>query len=115
MSDAPRDNLYGYSLVIQAVRSKIGPDESPQTWLATQLGTSRQACHFWANSDGIPAKHVPAVSQLTGLSAIEIRPEDVATMIPGSVFDEIAKQATAKRTTFTARLVAVLRLGLKSA
>lgn len=113
MADIPRDNLYGYAQVVKAIQAQIGPNSSPQSWMAEQLGVSRQVAHFWSSSDGIPAKYVPIMSKLTGLSALEIRPEDIATIIPGSMFDEIAKQAEARRTTFTARLVAVLRAGLK--
>lgn len=113
MADEPRDNTYGYGLVMRAITAKIGPDASPQTWLANELGISRQIVHFWAKNGGIPAKHVPIVSRLTGLSKLEIRPEDVSTALPGSIFDEIVKQAEAKRITFTTRVVSLLRAGLK--
>lgn len=98
---------------MDAIKAQLEPGASPQSWLAEQLGISRQTTHFWQASGGIPPKHLAAVSKLTGLSPLEIRPEDIATIIPGSLFDEIAKQAEAKRTTFTARLVSILKAGLK--
>lgn len=114
MADNPRNNFHGYKKVIETIRGNIDPGISPQSWLAERLEVSRQAVHFWANRDGIPAKHVQIVSDLTGLSPIEIRPQDIVTAIPGSLFDEIAKQAIARRTTFTARFISILRNGLNS-
>jgi hypothetical protein len=114
MADTPRDNLYGYKEVIESIKQNIDAGISPQSWLAEKLGVSRQAVHFWAGSDGIPAKHVQIVSDLTGLSPMQIRPQDIAISIPGSLFDEIAKQAIARRTTFTARFISILRSGISS-
>jgi DNA-binding transcriptional regulator YdaS (Cro superfamily) len=111
MKDAPRDNIYGYQQVLKAIKAQIGPS-SPQAWLSEQLGVSRQVIYQWANRDGIPRAHVPTIARLTGMAPVEIRPEDVVTSIPGSIFDEIAKQATAKKTTFAARLVAIIKAGL---
>ncbi len=108
----PRDNAYGYVMVMRAIQARSADGASPQTWLATQLGVTRQAVHFWAKNGGIPAKHAPAVSRLTGLSEIEIRPEDIAHKLPGSIFDKISKQAKALGKGFGDHLVDIIMKGL---
>lgn len=113
MADLPRDNIYGYQQTLKAISAQIGPS-SPQAWLAGKLNISRQIVYMWGNRDGIPRSHVDEVAKLSGLTVSEIRPEDIATAIPGSLFDEIAKQATAKKTTFTARLVAIIKAGINA-
>ena len=104
----------GYDAVIAAVREKLNdPQRSPQTWLAEKLGVTRQAVHLWRDNDGIPPKHVDKVRRLTGLTREQIRPQDIPLDLPDDLREEISAQARERKETFTARLIAVLRAGLK--
>lgn len=104
----------GYEAVISAVRTKLrNPRVSPQTWLAEKLGVTRQAVHHWADNDGIPPKYVDKVKRLTGLTREQIRPQDIPLDLPDDVMEEITVQARARKETFTAHLIAVLRAGLR--
>lgn len=113
MADTPRTNIDGYHRVIEIIRGRIGRQDSPQTFLAHHLGVTRQVVHHWQKADGIPAKHVPEVMDLTGLSAFEIRPSDIAQNLPGSIFDRIAEQAKRRGIAFGDQLVVIIKKGLK--
>lgn len=104
----------GYDAVIAVVRSKLAdPHASPQTWLAAKLAVTRQAVHHWRDNDGIPPKYVDKVKRLTGLTREQIRPQDIPLDLPEDILEEITVQARELKETFTARLIAVLRAGLK--
>ena len=119
MADAPRDNIDGYHRVMEVIKAQLppgapgGPGTSPQSWLANQLGVARQNAHFWATNDGIPVKHLAKVAKLTGLSPAEIRSENAAVHGPGTMFDQIAKQARQMGVSFGDHFISIIRRGLK--
>lgn len=118
MTDFPRTNLDGYNLVLDNIRARIKPAESPKAWLAQRLGVSRQLCFQWGiprrDGSGVPRARVAAVAELTGLSPFQIRPEDVVQNLPNPIFDAIAGRALENNVSFGEMLLQIITEGLKS-
>lgn len=106
-----RTNADGLSLVLETIQKQ---QEFPtaygvKSWLAAQIGVTRQSILNWEDRDGIPREHVEAVKKITGLDETQIRPEDVATHIPEDLWVRIAARAERMKRTFSETVVASLR------
>lgn len=109
----PYTDQDAYKAVMAEIRRRIPERASPQSWLAAELGVSRQIIYRW-EVDGFPEKHIDKIANLLGLSPAQIAPSTVAQYLPGSLFTEIADQAKDRKLTFMARFIAIVRAGISS-
>jgi hypothetical protein len=107
----PRTNLDGLALVLELIQKQqaFATSYGVKSWLATKLGVTRQTILNWEDRDGVPRESVSAVSKLTGLSVMQIRPEDVGTNIPADLWVRIAARAERMGKSFSDVVVASLR------
>ena len=107
----PRTNLDGIALVLETIQRQQSFNTSygVKAWLANQLGVTRQTILNWEDRDGVPRDSLAEVCRLTGLSELQVRPEDVSSHIPGDLFDKIVARALRLQRTFTETIVASLR------
>lgn len=109
----PKDR--GYNAVISVIRERLDdPHASPQSWLAGKLGLTRQAVHKWSEVDGVPLKYMDKVKKLTGLTKDQIRPQDIPLDLPDDIMNEVLGQASVRKETFAARLLAIVRAGINN-
>lgn len=105
------DRLAAYQAVMERIREtvKLPPNRAPASWLAEQLGTPRQLVYVWAER-GIPEAHAEAIAKLLGMDPQEVCPQ-IPLYLPTDVFHAVVQSK--KRKSFGARLVELIRLGLK--
>ena len=107
----PITNIDGIALVLETIRQQQSFPTSygVKSWLAKQLGVTRQTILNWEDRDGVPRESVAAISEITGLSEMQIRPEDVGSHIPGDLWVKIAARAERLKRSFNDCVVASLR------
>ena len=90
--------LAGYDLAIERVKElhhqRTGKEHGAISWLAAELGTSRQTVDNWGDRTGFPINLVPKVSEITGLPPETIRPATVILEIPKSAWAGICMRVT---------------------
>lgn len=106
-----RTNKDGLELVLSTIQAQQDYPTSygVKSFLANHLGVTRQTILNWEDRDGVPREQLRAVCKLTGLSEMEIRPEDVSSHIPGDLFDKIVARAVRLKSSFSDMVVASLR------
>jgi hypothetical protein len=84
MADTPQN--HGYSLALEAARKISGKEHGSASWLAEQLGISRQRLFNYRDT-GFPNEMVPQVSKITGVPAKKLRKH--LAEIPEEVWDQL--------------------------
>lgn len=103
------DDRAAYRAVMTKIEAKV-PNRSPQTWLAEQLGVTRQVVHWWQDH-GIPQHHADTIAGLLDMFPAQVCPGLVITYLPESIFSSIVRRTTSKK-TFPVVLINLLKLGL---
>lgn len=75
MTKTPKTNVDGYNLALTFFEE--GKTHGAQSRMAVALGVSRAVCEAWRRN-GIPAKYIPKLKKLTGLTGRQMQPETAA-------------------------------------
>ena len=96
-------NLTGYDRVIAAVQRITGKRWGAASWLAEQLGESRQVIDTYRKRGFFPLRHVDRIAELTQLAEFEIQPD------PGP---DILKLSKKWHVSIREAEIRVMRIGL---
>lgn len=95
--------LAAYDAVIEHVKAarerETGTRHGARTWLAKQLGMSRQALDNMSQRDGFPANRVADVSRIVGIPQKLIRPRTLSVETPEDAWDLLAPQELKDKST----------------
>lgn len=81
----------GYERAIAAVKRLQGIDRGAPSWLAVQLGTTRQGLYYWSKV-GFPDEKLLDVAKITKLPVAELASSAPLTIkIPRPVWEAIRK------------------------
>lgn len=107
------DKAAAYRAVMDRIREKVElpPNRAAPSWLAEQLGVSRQLAYVWEHS-GIPEHHAEAIGELLDMDPLQVCPSLAVTYLPEPVFNAIVEASTKKK-PFHVKLVELVKLGLK--
>ena len=110
----PTTNIEGFQFVIHAVEAKTGKTGAKsgvRSWLADQLGITRQTLNnFERRGRGIPQKYVPAICKLLKLEPTDIRPTPV--YLPSDVMKRVLARCRRSRKSVEAMITELVQLGL---
>jgi hypothetical protein len=87
------------SRVIDLYEQEHGTARGAITWLAGQIGTSRQNIDNWGKKSGIPPAHVETIQKITGLKKDEIRPDTFLVEVPKKAWNRLAPKELIDQST----------------
>ena len=97
-------NPVGYDLVIATVGSIIEKKWGAKSWLAHQIGVSRQLMDAFRRRGGFPEKYVPKICEVTGLEPDQVRSD---------IDFELKQYASKRRISVKEARQILLRIGVE--
>ena len=113
-----KDFRHGFNRVIEIVQAqhleRTGSEHGAITWLARQLGTSKQSVDNWRKRDGFPYRYARKLMRITGLSEAEIWPGGIAVSVdfPVELWNDVVKASGDFGRTAPETVVELVRIGL---